>query len=254
MSFSYDIIGSIAILKFSRETGNKKKKKIALRLLKERKNIKTVLEKIERVKGRLRTYKTRFLVGIKTKETVHKESGCRFKLDVEKTYFSPRLSNERIEVARKIKKGSKVLVLFSGVAPYSIIIAKLAKPKKVISVEINRKACEYARENIKMNKLQDKIELIQGDVKKLKLKEKFDYVVMPRPQLKESFLKEAFKFSKKGTEIFYYDFGSDVDKILERIYFESKKAGKKILILRVKKAGEIAPYKYRWRIDLRVLN
>jgi len=251
---TYDIIGNIAILKFPRDVKVREKKKTALYLLKEHKNIKTILEKIEKVSGRLRTYKTRFLAGIKTKETIHKESGCKFKLDVEKTYFSPRLSGERLEIARKIKKNKKVLVLFSGVAPYSIVIGKISKPKKVVSIELNRIANKYACENIKINKLQDKVELIQGDVKKLKLKEKFDYIVMPRPQLKESFLKQAFKVVKKNSVIFYYDFSKDVSGILEKIYEESRKARKKILILRIKKAGEIAPYKYRFRIDLRVLN
>jgi len=77
---------------------------------------------------------------------------------------------------------------------------------------------------------------------------------MPRPQLKETFLKEAFEIVKKKGEIFYYDFGEDVEKILERIKEEARKARKKIEILNVKKAGEIAPFKYRWRVDLRVLS
>ena len=248
---SYDVIGSIAILKFGKEKV-REKKKIALRLLKEHKNLRTVLEKIEKVKGRLRTYKTRFLAGIKTKETIHLESGCRFKLDVEKCYFSPRLSNERLEIARQIKSKDKILVMFAGVAPYSIVIAKLSGAK-VVSVEINRLASKYAEENVKLNKLVGKVEIIQGDVKKVVRKlGKFDVIVMPRPQLKESFLKGAFLSSKRGTKIFYYDFGKDVSEILEKIYKESKKARKKIIIEKVKKAGEIAPYKFRFRIEFRV--
>ena len=101
---SYDCIGSIAILKFPKGTKLREKKKIAEELLRERKNIKTVVEKVEKVKGRLRTFKTRFLAGEKTKETIHKESGCLFKLDIDKTYFSPRLSGERLEIAKKNKK------------------------------------------------------------------------------------------------------------------------------------------------------
>jgi len=247
----YDIIGSIAILKFNKENA-KERKKIAGRLLEEHKNIRTVLEKIEKIKGRLRTYKTKFLAGIKTKETIHNESGCRFKLDVEKTYFSPRLSNERLEIARKITSKDRCLVMFAGVGPYSIVIAKLSKAG-VVSVEINRIASKYAEENVKLNKLLGKVQVIQGDVKRVipKLKEKFDVIVMPRPQLKESFLQEAFYVSKKGTRIFYYDFG-DIEEILEKIYKESKKLSKKIVVEKVKKAGDIAPFKFRWRVDLGV--
>ena len=222
--------------------------------MRERKNIKTVLEKVDKVKGRLRKLKTRFLAGVKSKETIHKESGCLFKLDIERAYFSPRLSNERLEVARKVRKKDKVLVMFSGIAPYSIIIAKISKPKKIVSVEINREACKYARENVKLNKLEN-VEILQGDVKKIvpKLKEKFDVIVMPRPQLKETFLREAFLVSKKGTRIFYYGFDFEPGKILEKIKEEAKKYKKRIKIKKIKKAGEIAPYKYRWRVDLQVL-
>ena len=57
---------------------------------------------------------------------------------------------------------------------------------------------------------------------------------------------------RKGTEIFYYDFGKEPGDILEKIYKESRKARKKIKILKVKRAGDIAPYKFRFRVDFAV--
>lgn len=107
-----------------------------------------------------------------------------------------------------------------------------------------------------MNKLKDKIELVNGDAKKIssKLNQKFDVIVMPRPQLKETFLDEAFKLSKRGTRIYYYDFCkiSDIDSIVEKVKEEAKKSKKKIKILKVKQAGEIAPYKTRLRVDFQI--
>lgn len=247
---TYDIIGNIAILKFPEKTREKDKKKQAEKLLKEQRNIKTVLEKKEKVSGRLRTIKTRYLAGIKTRETIHSESGCKFRLDVEKCYFSPRLSGERLEIAKRIKKSDKVLVLFSGIAPFPIIIAKKTGAE-VVSVELNKIASKYAFENVKLNKLENKIKIIQGDAKKLsKLikKQKFSKIVMARPQLKETFLKYIWKFTEKGTEIFYYDFGRDINLILKKIEKESKLGRKKIEILEFRKAGNIAPYKYRWLV------
>ena len=48
---------------------------------------------------------------------------------------------------------------------------------------------------------------------------------MPRPQLKPSFLNYVTNFTKKGTVIFYYDFGKqeDLGKILEKIKKDFKK-------------------------------
>jgi len=78
---------------------------------------------------------------------------------------------------------------------------------------------------------------------------------MPRPQLKDSFLEQAFSLSKKDTRIYYYDFCKieDIDKIVEKVKDEAKKAKKKIKILNVKKAGEIAPFKVRLRVDFKVV-
>jgi len=258
---SYDVIGNIAILKFDEDSKLKRrdKKKIAKELLEERKNVKTVFEKVEKIKGRLRTLNLKYLAGEKTKETIHVESGCKFKVNVEECYFSPRLSNERLEVAKKImcieKKDLKVLVMFAGVAPYSIIIAKKANPEKVYSVELGRKCSEMAKENIEINNLNN-VKVIQGDVKKVipKIEEKFDVVVMPRPRLKPTFLSEAFSVSKKGTIIIYYGFGKDINEIKEKIKKDAKENNKKIKFLEENIAGNIAPYKFRYRIDFEVLN
>jgi len=80
-------------------------------------------------------------------------------------------------------------------------------------------------------------------------------IIMPRPRLKDSFLREAFMLSKKGTRIFYYDFckEDEVNLITNKIKSEAKKNRKRIKILKIKKAGEIAPYKIRVRVDFRVL-
>lgn len=250
----YDIIGNIAILKFRKES-LRSKKKIALNLLREHKNISTVLEKVEKVSGRLRTIKTRWLAGIKTKTAFYRENGCVFKFDIEKCYFSPRLASERLEIAEKCRKNDSVLVLFAGVAPFSIVIAKKSRCK-VVSVELGRECHKYAVENVRLNKLSN-VEIIQGDVKKLsrllKKNEKFSKIIMPRPQLKETFLHYVWKFTKKGTEIYYYGFGDDAEQVTEEIKDSAILDKKKIKIFSVKKAGDIAPYKYRWRVDLKLV-
>lgn len=273
---AFNILGNIAVVKFPGEVksgpprGTSKnlrkrflleaKKKFAEKILRENKPVRTVLEKQGKVKGRLRKIQTRHIVGEKTKEVLYKENNCFFRFNVDSSYFSPRLSNERKEIASKIKKNDNVLVMFSGVAPYSIVIAKNSKTKKVFSVEINREANKYAKLNLELNKVKDKVELVQGDIKKIARKfkkenKKFEVIVMPRPQLKDSFLRETFILSKKNTRIYYYDFcrEDEINNIVEKIKLEAKKYRKKIKILNIKTAGEIAPYKIRVRIDFRIV-
>ncbi len=299
---AFDVFGNIAIVKFPREFNAGAKKKFANKILKDNAPVKTVLEKVGKFSGRLRKMQTKYLAGEKNKEVLYKENDCVFRFNIDTSYFSPRLSNERKEIASKIKKKDNVLVMFAGVAPFSIVIAKKSGAQ-VWSNEINREANKYAKLNIELNKLKDKVELVPGDVKKVigsqsatsptttpnlhsppardsdkvinkknslinssktsrailerdKIPNKFDIIVMPRPQLKDTFLKEAFKVSKKGTRIFYYGFcrEDEKDKILEQIKEEAKKSKKRIKILKVQKAGEIGPYRIRLRVELKIIN
>jgi tRNA (guanine37-N1)-methyltransferase len=255
---SYDVLGNIAIMKFASGVRKSDKIKLAKDLLKEKKSVTTVLEKSEKVKGRLRKIKTDFLAGVNTKVAEYKENNCRFVFDVDETYFSPRLSNERKEISEQVGKNEKVLVMFAGVAPFSIVIAKNSKPKIVYSVELNRKASKYAEKNVLLNKVGEIVKVVQGDVKKVsedlkKEKVKFDRIVMARPQLKDSFLDSAFKLIKKNGVIHYYGFAKTLDEVVNIIESDSKKLKKKIKIFCMKKAGDIGPYRWRWRIDFKVL-
>jgi tRNA (guanine37-N1)-methyltransferase len=258
---AYSLFGNVAIVNFSKDFSPKQKKMFANEILKENKSVRSVLEKSENFKGRLRKMQTKWLAGEKTKEVLYTENGCRFRFNIDETYFSPRLSNERKEISSEIKKGEKVFVMFAGVAPFSIVIAKNSPAKIVYSNEINRKANKYAKFNVELNKLNNKVFILPGDIKRVsrnisEKKEVFDVIVMPRPQLKDSFLESAFMLSKKGTRIYYYDFCKieEIDKIKEKVILDAKKFGKMIKILKVKKAGEIAPYKIRLRIDFQILN
>jgi len=253
-----DIIGNIAILKFRREDSLAKKKKEAEKFLKKHKNVRTVLEKTEKFSGRLRTQKTRFLVGEKNLEALYRENDCELRLNVGSCYFSPRLASERKDVAKKVKRNENVLVLFGGVAPFAIVVGKLSRAKKIVSVELGRECNKYALINVKRNKLGDKVEIIPGNVKKVlpKMREKFDRVIMPRPKLKDSFLDAVFPRIKKGGIIHYYGFynENEVSEMKELILGEAKKKRKKVKILRVKKAGDVGTYRYRYRADVKVLN
>lgn len=254
---AFNILGSVAIVNFPDKTNLKNKKKFANEILKKHLQIKTVLEKSGKFKGRLRKMETKYLAGENNKEVLYRENGCVFRFNIDTTYFSPRLSNERKEVSKLIKKGESVLVMFAGVGPFSIVIAKNSKAKKIVSNEINREANKYGELNNELNKVKDRVILEKGDIKKFakKTKEKFDVIVMPRPNLKETFLEQAFSLSKNGTRIYYYGFcrKEESNLIVEQIKEEAKKAKKKIKILKKKSAGEIAPYKIRLRVDFKVL-
>ncbi len=254
MDKTIDIIGDIAIIRFPKEKFWIYKKIFAWNFLKKNKNIVTVLEKKGDIKGRLRKFETGFLAGKDKRETIHRENHCQFYLHIDKTYFSPRLSNERAvvseEISKKIHSNSNVLVMFAGVAPFPIVLARYLKNRgikaKIVSSEINTKASKYARRNVILNKLQEYVEVIQGDSRKIKSSKKFDIILMPRPNLEDSFLESALDLSKKGTIVYYHGFGSE-----EKVLGEVKR--KNLKILYVRKAGDIAPRKWRWLVKMKVI-
>ena len=251
---SFDLVGDIAIVEIPREL-RRKEKLIALTLMELHRNIKTVIKKSGAHEGRFRTRKGIFLAGDRKTETVHTESGVRMELDVAKVYFSPRLASERLRIARQVKRGEKVLVLFSGCGPFPLVIAKNAAPAIVHGIELNPAAHSYALENARLNKLAN-VTFVRGDVSKLagKLTIKFDRVVSAKPRLQRSFFRECFSFLRKGGMLHYYDFYDEKDfgKFREKIAVQCRKLNRKCKILRIVKCGQLAPYHYRVCADINV--
>ncbi len=253
---SYDQIGDIAILDVPDEIVPYEKK-IAQTLLKEHKPLKTVCKKIGSRAGTYRRQKLKILAGKRTKETIHKECGAQIKLHVEKVYFSPRMSTERLRIAQQVKPGEDILVLFSGCAPYPCVIAKNAKPKRIVAVELNPLAHKYALDNIKLNKLTN-VEAIQGDVRKIvpKLKGPWDRIVMAFPHGGSAFLDVVLKAARKGTIIHFYDFASEEDfpRVEQKILDACKKESRGCKILLTKTCGQNAPRTFRVVVDFMLEN
>ena len=159
---AHDIIGSIAILEIPKDLESREKL-IAETLLNVNSQIKTVLKKAEIHSGVYRTQKMTYLAGINTKETIYRENGVQLKLDVEKVYFSIRLGNERKRIMQLVKPREEILVMFSGAAPYPVVLSKNTKAKHITGIEINPDGHKYGMETLKLNKIHNVL-LINDDV------------------------------------------------------------------------------------------
>ena len=252
---SYDVIGNIIVLKLNPELISYKKE-IGLSLLKVNKNIKAVCL-TQPVKGELRTRNMETIAGENSTETIHKEFGLKFKVDVKKTYFSPRLSNERKHVTELVKDGETIVDMFAGVAPFSIMIAKYANPKIVYAFDKNKDAVKYAKDNVKMNNVLDKVEVIHTDAKNSydilnKKRERADRIIMNLPFSSYSFFKYALEITASFCTIHYYDILREED-IDTRLYNLEKLArGKEINLasFNVRKIKTYAPREFYIGIDI----
>ena len=256
MPTSFDVVGDILIFSEFPKELSKKEKLIGKTILETYHHIKTILKKTKKYSGKFRTPKLNVIAGEKKKETMHKENEVYIKLDVEKVYFSARMSSERKRIAGLIKPNESILVMFSGSGIYPLVIAKNTECREVYGIEINPIAHKYALENIKKNKLEGKIKLFLGDVRKImpKLDKKFDRILMPLPKGGESFLDLSLKFIKKNGMIHFYDFLHEDEsyRAAEKIKNACEKSKKRYKITKIIKCGQYAPRLYRLCIDFEV--
>jgi len=257
---AHDTIGSIAIVEIPQDL-ERREKLIAETLLHVNPQIKTVLKKAAIHEGVFRTQKMTYLAGENTKETVYKENNVIIKLDVEKVYFSVRLSNERKRIMQQVKDSEEILVMFSGCAPYPLVFAKNTPAKHITGIEINPDGHRYGLENIKLNKIKN-VELICGDVhhvipemSKKNPELSYDRIAMPLPKTADEFLDDALSVARKGTIIHFYDFleVGKFDEAHEKIDKACKKRGMQYEVIEAVKCGQHAPYIYRICVDFRIL-
>ena len=256
---SYDIVGTIAILEIPQELV-KKEKLIAETVLAQHKQVKTVVKKVGIHHGELRLQKVKILAGEKTKETTHTESKTRLKLHIEKVYFSVRLSTERLRIAQQIKPGERILVMFSGCAPYPCVFAKNSPAKEIYGIELNEEGHRYGLENIKLNKIKN-VKLLQGDVrtvvpKLMKTEQPFDRVVMPLTRDASDFMDTALSSVKNQGIIHFYDFvqeGEFPKASIAKIETACKKARCSFNVLNTVKCGSYAPRRFRVCIDFEIV-
>lgn len=246
---SYDIIGDIAIVEIP-ENLEQKEKDIAEAILKFNKHVKVVCKKVSKVSGIERVRKVKVIGGEDRTETVYTEHGCKYKLDINMVFFTPRLSNERLRIADLVKKGETVIDMFAGIGPFAILLAK--RGAIVHAIDINEKAFKYLQENILVNKVLNNVKSYLGDSRGIidKNNLKADRVIMNLPEKAIDYLDAAFKASKKFIHLYAFQRDEDLSKgIIEK----AKKYGKKIEVLRIVRCGDYAPGVTRVCIDIQLV-
>lgn len=190
---SFDIVGDIAITKLpdkSLQTASA----VAEAIMNSHKNVKSVLAQNSAVNGEFRVRKLTCIGGENRTRTLHRESGCVFEVDVGSCYFSPRLSGERLRIARLVQSNEVVVNMFAGVGCFSILIAKQVPSARVYSIDKNPDAFTFMKNNIRLNRVFGKVTPMLGDAKKIiqnSLQGCADRVLMPLPEKAYEYLPAA---------------------------------------------------------------
>ncbi|MDY6930305.1 MAG: class I SAM-dependent methyltransferase family protein [Halobacteriota archaeon] len=246
---SYEVVGDIAIL--NSEEGIDPISS-AEAILEVHKNIKVVLKPLTPVQGEFRVKNYEVISGEARTETIHREYGCSYALDLQTVYFSPRLSTERSRIASLINQDDVVVDMFAGVGSFVIPVAK--KVKKVFAIDINPDAIKYMRRNIELNRI-DNATVFEGDsrVFSLKLTGIADRVIMNLPHTAQEFLTDAIMMLKEKGTLHYYDICHEDDLFLDATNAIKDAAGNYIVrIDNKRKIRSYAPHQYNIVIDARI--
>lgn len=211
---SHDRVGDILLLRLPEELAGYEAP-LAKALMKAHKGVRTVALD-ERVTGPYRVRQLRVIGGAPDLTTEHREFGLRFRMDLGKAYFSPRLASERDRVVKAAQaaraspaetasaastpegKGENVVDMFAGVGPFAIGLARRADASKVIACDINPAAIADMKVNIRLNRAETVVEPRPGDVAEtLTERDWADRVVLNHPTASLDFLELAVGAAKR---------------------------------------------------------
>ena len=210
-----------------------------LKELSERHNVKTIM-KITHIQGTKRQPVYQILWGGET-ETVNRENGCLFKLDLAKVMWSKGNNNERLRIANLVKDGEDVIDMFAGIGYFSIPIGVHANANQVYSIEINPDSYHFLCENIKLNKL-DNITPILGDCMDMTPKYKADRIIMGYVKTTHHYLGVAIDSLNRGGVLHYHE--TVPEKLMDTRPIErirSHAGNRDVEVLKINKIKKYAP-------------
>ncbi|MEM3672684.1 MAG: class I SAM-dependent methyltransferase family protein [Candidatus Bathyarchaeia archaeon] len=251
-----EFVGDIAVVEIPPEL-DAHKDIIGKAVLEAHKNVKTVLAKAGAVGGVHRVREFNVIAGEPKTTTIHKEYGCQYYVDLAKAYFSARLAYEHKRVASLVRDGETVIDMFAGVGPFSILIARTHERVKVYAIDVNSYAVELLRNNIKLNRVEDKVRPLLGDARQI-IEERLvgvaDRVIMNLPEKAIEFADVACKALKpEGGVVHFYSFvdaNNSLESVKLRFIETVEKSGRRVeKILFSRFVRETAPYEWQVVLD-----
>ena len=161
-------------------------------------------------------------------------------------FFNPRLASERKRVTVQVQYGERVLVPCCGVGPF--VVPAAARGAEIVAVEQNPEACRWLEENIRLNGVEDRVTIIEGDAfdSSILPTGDFDRAIIPTPYGMDAILDVIAPRVKRGGMIHFYTFKNRDQADALGPAFGQK--GFEVLIQR--RCGNVAPGVSRWVYDL----
>ena len=204
---SYERVGDVVVVD---EDDPDRADRVATAVVESDLPVDAVLDRASKVKGQERVRDWEVLAGEGT-ETVHREYGCEYLVDLAEAFFSPRLATERHRVAEQVEAGEHAFDMFAGVGPFVVPFAR--RGATVVGADVNPEAIAYLRENARRNGVAERVTAIEGDVREVvpDYEGWADRVVMNLPHSADEFLDTAVLLASEEAVIHYYDIQHEED-------------------------------------------
>ncbi|MFC7097594.1 class I SAM-dependent methyltransferase [Halobaculum marinum] len=248
---SYERLGDVVILD---EDDPERAREVADAIVESDVPCETVVNRASKVAGEYRVREWDVLYGDDT-ETVHREYGHEFALDIAEVYFSPRLATERHRVVEQVSDGEHVVDMFAGVGPFAVPMA--ARGAEVLGCDVNPAAIRYLQENAQRNGVADRITALEGDVRETTADydDWADRIVMNLPHSADEFLDTAVRLAGDDCVLHLYDITHEDDPFgpgERAVRAAAEPAGYTVAVETRREVRSYAPHEVNVCLDVRI--
>ncbi|MFP4655880.1 MAG: class I SAM-dependent methyltransferase [Methanohalobium sp.] len=206
------------------------------------------------INGSLRQPKRQLVIG-NTTETIHKENGCHFKLDVTEIMYSKGNLMEKSRMS-KLGNGEIVVDMFAGIGYFTLPMAVHSQPEKIYSIELNPVSFGYLKNNVRLNNVQHIVQPLHGNCAAITPKGVADRVIMGYVGGTADYLPAAIGALSKKRGILHFHEALAENLMFERpigqIEKEAKIQGRNVEIMECRCVKKYSPGVWHVVVDARI--
>jgi tRNA wybutosine-synthesizing protein 2 len=190
------------------------------------------------IEGESREPSVEVIAGEGDAETVHREHGTIYALDLAEVMFSPGNKAERVRMGEVAAPEERVLDMFAGIGYFTLPMARAGA--RVTAIERNPTAFQYLVENVVRNGVQEHVETYRADCREVIERGvddgtdfAFDRIVMGYYDAHE-YLDSAFAAADRGATVHVHAVTPESlvpDRPTERVQAAADRCGRAIEVL-----------------------
>lgn len=150
------------------------------------------------------------------------------------------------EFAKEIHKDSKILDLGTGTGILAILLSEKVRGSKIIGIEVQKEVSEMATRSVQLNNLEQRIEIINTNIKELKYDKQFDAVVTNPPYKEKD---TGLMNENKIKMIARHEIEGNLENFIEIASKSLKDKGSMYMVNRPERIVDIFEYCRKYKIE-----